>query len=175
MKTHRYSFLLVILLAFVSCKEDVFESPNMSVERYVKLLKSGKYDDAALPAFSSKDIPELLTYRNESQIITNYPINPLSSSLAQESTLGMYVCMYVLWTIESIRAKSLGNEYLMGAFPSQQPMVQKKADFEYIEQNQQVQTEVSDSYLEWWETNKTKNFSEFHEIDPLENTDYRWL
>lgn len=63
----------------------------MSVARYIELLKDGKYDYAALLAFISKDIPELLNYRNESQIISNYSINPLSSSLPKESMLGMYV------------------------------------------------------------------------------------
>ncbi|WP_200978351.1 DUF4943 family protein [Echinicola sp. 20G] len=163
-------FLILFLLVIVGCKDE-FEPPDMTVDHYVELLIAGKYNDSALPAFDSKDIPELLNFRNESQIINNYPISPLSSSLAQECTLGMYV----LWTIESIRAKSIGDEYLMGAFPSQLPMVMKKEDFEYIEQNQQVQKEVADSYFNWWESNKDNDFSQFHKVDPLLDTDYRWF
>lgn len=170
MKRTGLAVLLLFLLVFAGCKEE-FESPNMSVERYIELLKAGKYDDSALPAFSSEDIPKLLSFRNESQIIANYPIYPLSSSLAGECTLGMYV----LWTVESIRAKSVDNAYLMGGFPSQQPMVMKKENFEYIEQNQEVQKEVADSYFNWWESNKNQDLSEFDDSDPLESTDYRWF
>lgn len=170
MKASPNLLFISLLLIFIGCKEE-FESPKMSVDRYVKLLKAGKYNDMAMPAFSSNDIPELLSFRNENQIIINYPINPLSSSLAQECTLGMYV----LWTIESIRAKSLDNAYLMGGFPSQQPMVMKKENFEYIEQNQEIQEEVADSYFDWWESNKNQNFTEFDDSDPLANTEYRWF
>ncbi len=63
----------------------------------------------------------------------------------------------------------------MGGFPSQQPMVMKKENFEYIEQNQEIQEEVADSYFDWWESNKNQNFSEFDDYDPLANTEYRWL
>ena len=169
MKLLQYSVFFVLLLVFVAC-EDKTDSPKMSVERYVEQLKAGKYDNMELPDFSSEDIPKLLSYRNETELITGFPVNFISSSVTQEVTLGMYV----LWTVESIRARSVASEFLVGTFPSQNPVVENRADFGYIEQNQQVLKEVADSYFEWWESNKTQDFSEFHQIDPLGTTAYRW-
>ena len=169
MKQLQSAVFFVLLSIFFGC-EDKSESPKMSVERYVEQLKAGKYDNMELPDFSSEDIPKLLSYRNETELITGFPINYISSSLTQECALGMYV----LWTVESIRARSIGSEFLVGTFPSQNPVVKNREDFEYIEQNQQVLKEVADSYFEWWESNKIQDFSEFHQIDPLGTTAYRW-
>ena len=169
MKRTGIAIFLLFLLVFAGCKDES-ESPNMSVERYVELLKTGKYDDWKLPAFSAKDIAELLAYRNDTRMISNFPVNPISSSWNPEISLGMYV----LWTIESIRAGAVESEGLIGSFPSQNPVVKNRYDFSFIEQNPQVQTAVADAYFEWWEGNKGKDFSQFHQIDPLGSTDYRW-
>lgn len=169
LKTFKISFLFIFIPCLFSCI-DKSESPEMSVERYVDLLKTGKYEHWELPEFSSKDISKLLSYRNEQQKIKNFPTNPISSYLTEESTLGMYI----LWTIESVRAKSLGSEFLTGSFPSQNPIVENRISFELIEQNLQVQQEIADRYIIWWESNKMKDFSEFDQIDPLEDTSYRW-
>lgn len=169
MKLLQSAVFFVFLLVFAGC-EDKSESPKMSVERYVEQLRAGSYDNTELPDFSSKDIPELLSYRNETELITGFPINYISSSLTPECTLGMYI----LWTVESIRARSIGSEFLVGTFPSQNPVVKNREDLEYIEQNQQVQQEVADSYFDWWESNKSQDFSKFHQIDPLGITAYRW-
>jgi hypothetical protein len=29
-------------------------------------------------------------------------------------------------------------------------------------------------YFDWWESNKSQDFSKFHQIDPLGTTAYRW-
>tara|TARA_R110002072_G_scaffold264748_1_gene423570 strand:- start:42368 stop:42781 length:414 start_codon:yes stop_codon:yes gene_type:complete len=136
----------------------------------VELLKQGKYDADQLPEFSSSDIPALLTYRNEIQVIKDFPVNTLSSSLTSECTLGMYV----LWTIESIRARAINSKYLFHTYPSQNPVVENKVDFEWIEQSDAVLATVAQSYFDWWESNKNKDFDKFKEIDPLSNTEYRW-
>lgn len=161
--------LLLILLVFAGCKDES-ESPNMSVERYVELLKAGKYEHWQLPNFSSNDIPKLLNFRNEKQIIEGFPVNTLSSSLTPECTLGVYV----LWTIESIRARSIGSKFLMGTFPSQNPVVKDRQSLEFVEQTDLIQQKIADSYFDWWESNKSKDFSEFNQIDPLEKTKFRW-
>lgn len=170
LKTSSLSIFLIALLAiFFSC-EDKPESPNLSVERYVSLLKANKYDNSELPEFDANDIEKLLAYRNENQIITDFPRNPISSSITVESTLGMYI----LWTIESIRARSFGSEFLIGTFPSQNPVIKYKESLEFVVQTNLIQQEIADSYYDWWESNKAKDFSEFNQIDPLEETDYRW-
>lgn len=79
---------------------------NLSVEKYVELLETGKYDTIGLPSFTYKDIPGLLKYRNNKQIIIDFPVNPFSSFAGYECKLGVYV----LWTIESIRAVAINKE-----------------------------------------------------------------
>ncbi|WP_192349973.1 DUF4943 family protein [Algoriphagus sp. Y33] len=169
MKAIRLPISIFLLLIFLGC-EDKSEPPKMDVERYVNLLKAGDYDHWELPDFNSKDIPKLLSYRNETEIISDYPINALSSAWFPECSLGMYI----LWTVESIRARSIGSELLTRTFPSLNPFVKNRVDLEYLEQTAQLQQEVADSYFEWWESNKNKDFTEFDEIDPLADTEYRW-
>jgi hypothetical protein len=142
---------------------------NITVERFVELLKQVKYDADQLPEFSSRDIPALLAYRDESQLIKDFPINMISSYMLSECTLGMYI----LWTIESIRARAVKSD-MIGTFPSQNPVVENKADLEWIDQSDSVRASVAQSYFDWWESNKNKDFDKFKEIDPLSNTEYRW-
>ena len=35
-------------------------------------------------------------------------------------------------------------------------------------------TMAAKAYFDWWENNKDKKFDDFKNIDPLENTDYKW-
>lgn len=164
-----FCFLLVLMVALVGCGDQT-ESPSMSVDRYVQLLAAGNYKHGELPDFSSNDISELLSYRNDTRVISGFPVNLISSAYTPEVTLGMYV----LWTIESIRARSIGSKFLVGTFPSQNPILELRATFQVVEQSNDLQQEIADAYFDWWEQNKKKNFREFHEVDPLENTDYKW-
>jgi hypothetical protein len=147
------------------------ETKNLDVETYIELLKSNKYNSLNLPAFAHKDIPELLQYRNENQIITDFPQNSVSSLLRPECKLGMYV----LWTVESIRAVSINSEFLIMRFPSQNPILALRDSIELELVSDTVShTIAADAYYDWWENNKNKDFEDFKNIDPLENTDYRW-
>ena len=80
----------------------------------------------------------------------------------------------MLWTVESIRARAIDSEYLIGTFPSQNPIVENKNNFEWVEQSEDVRATVAESYFSWWEINKSKNFDEFKYIDPLNETELRW-
>lgn len=166
---------IVCLISFngtISCdKNEPEKASNFTVEKYIELLKSNSYDSLNLPAFSYADIPTLLEYRNETQIITNFPHNPISSLFRPECSLRMYV----LWTIESIRAVATNSKYLIMRFPSQNPVLALRNATEF----QMVTDSVSEiiaaqAYFDWWENNKQKDFNEFKFIDPLVNTDYRW-
>jgi len=83
--------------------------------------------------------------------------------------------MYVLWTIESIRAVANQSEYLIMRFPSQNPILALRDSNElslgYSNESHQI---AAKAYFDWWENNKQKNFNEFKNIDPLILTDYRW-
>lgn len=169
MKTLKILLIYLCLISFFGCGDDSDPS-NISVERYVELLKKDDYDASELPNFTSKDIPALLTYRNESQLIKDFPVNMISSYWLPDCNLGMYV----LWTIESIRARAIDSEYLIGTFPSQNPIVEKRDNPSSVVANNEIQELIAKSYFDWWEINKNKDFDLFKEIDPLKDTEFRW-
>jgi len=147
------------------------EVSNLGIQEYIELLKANKYDSANLPSFTYRDIPALLEYRNEKEIITNFPRNPISSLYGPECTLGIYV----LWTVESIRAVSINSPKLILRFPSLNPVLALQNSEEhtvvYTDQSHEIDAKA---YFNWWEVNKHRNFSAFNQIDPLEGTEYRW-
>ena len=171
MKTLKSLILLVTLILVMTNCEDKKELSNLSVERYVELLKANQYDSNRLPAFTYNDIPALLKYRNESQLITNFPQNPISSLYNEKCTLGIYV----LWTIESIRLTAINSPYLIMGFPSQNPILALRDlnELKLVSDEISHQT-VSKAYYDWWENNKNKNFNESKNIDPLQKTKYKW-
>ena len=171
MKTVKLIIVLVSLAISTSCHKDNDEDiKNVNVDQYIELLKSGKYDSVDLPAFTCQDIPALLAYRNEAQKITNFPRNGISSYYQQDCTLGLYV----LWTIESIRAVAVNSKYLIGRFPSQNPL-REKSDYSELFLDTSKSNEIaSKAYYDWWINNTKKDFSEFKNIDPLKNTVYKW-
>ena len=167
--------ILLLILPFgilFSCQNNSLDViSNANVDRYINLLKANKYDSITLPAFSSNEIPALLMYRNDTQLISHFPYNPISSMMVSECKLGIYV----LWTIESIRATSINSEYLIMRFPSQTPVLVLKdsQDFQTVIDDTSF-IEVANAYYNWWQNNKQKDFNDFKNIDPLVNTKYKW-
>ncbi len=171
MKIFRTIVICILLISSFGChKNELEDLNNLSVAQYIELLKEGKYDSTDLPNFTYKDIPALLAYRNETQTITNYPHNWISSLWMPECSLGMYV----LWTIESIRSMATDSEYLISRFPSQNPVVQQRGEPFDLSSGTEIQKIISAAYYNWWKENKRRNFDEFKHIDPLSNTEYRW-
>jgi hypothetical protein len=159
------------MICILSCtKKDSEEIESIDVDNYIELLKSNQYDSGDLPVFTNYDIPALLQYRDELQIICVFPRNGISSFSQRDCKLGVYV----LWTIESIRAVAINSEYLIGRFPSQNPIVQKREDWSGLEHGDEVHKIISQAYFDWWEGNKHKDFDEFKNVDPLIETEYRW-
>ena len=170
MKTLKTFILLITFVGLISC-DDNKEISNVTVDKYVELLKANQYDSINLPAFTYNDIPTLLKYRNDTQVITNFPHNGISSLYAPNCTLGMYV----LWTIESIRAVSINSKYLIMRFPSQNPILALRDSVDLMLVNDDTSHKIAaKAYFDWWENNKQKNFGEFKDIDPLVETKYRW-
>ena len=171
MKTVKLIIVLLSLIISVSChKGNDQEIKNVMVNQYIELLKFGKYDSVDLPAFIYLDIPALLAYRNETQKITNFPRNGISSFYQRDCTLGLYV----LWTIESIRAVAINSKYLIGRFPSQNPLLEKSDYSELFLDTNETHEIASKAYLDWWVSNNRKDFIEFKNIDPLKSTVYKW-
>ncbi len=172
MKTLKFLIILISLIGFISCdKNNDQEISNINVDSYIKLLKSNKYDSLNLPEFTYNDISSLLEYRNETEIIRDFPYNGISSLYAPECKLGMYV----LWTIESIRAVAIDSEYLIMRFPSQNPILSLRDSEElnlvYDNQSHEI---AAKAYFDWWENNNHKDFEEFKNVDPLTETYYKW-
>lgn len=164
-------WIFIVLVSFINfgCSKNDDEIVNMDVEQYIELLKTNRYDSINLPAFTEKDIPALLKYRFETTNITKFPRNPISSYYEQECRLGMYV----LWTIESIRSVSVKSKQLIMRFPSQNPFFARR-DTEEWAMDDVTQAIAANAYYNWWKNNMFKNFEEYKNIDPLENTIYRW-
>jgi hypothetical protein len=166
MRLHYKLFILIALFGLIGCDKQV---NNPEVETYINQLKSNQYESPELPAFQSSDIPALLNYRNETMVITNFPHNGISSLWAPECKLGIYV----LWTIESIRAVEIKSEYLIGRFPSQNPILAIRAATELdLVYDDKSHKEAAKAYYDWWHSNPI--FKDKMKIDPLKNTDYRW-
>ena len=158
--------ILTTVFGLIGCEKQV---DNPEVETYINQLKSNSYESPELPAFQPSDIPALLNYRNETMVITNFPHNGISSLWAPDCKLGMYV----LWTIESIRAVEIKSEFLIGRFPSQNPILALRASAELkLVYDDESQNEAAKAYYDWWHS--IHIFKDKMKIDPLNDTDYRW-
>ena len=171
MKNQGVLSCFLLLLFFIACDKSEEEfTIDLTVEKYVDLLIKGKYNAMELPHFTKADIPQLLEYRNSRQKISNFPTNWISSYQTNESTLGMYV----LWTVESIRAVAVESELLIGRFPSQNPIVETSLQpFEMVPDEESLDV-VATAYLNWWLNNKNTDFEQFKAIDPLLETGLKW-
>jgi len=169
MKTFKLIILLIPCILFINCEEK--ERKQTEVEKYVISLKSNQYENVTLPAFTYNDIEELLKYRDAKDIITNFPRNPISSLYQEKCELGVYI----LWTIESIRAVAINSEFLTGRFPSQNPILELRAskELELVSDAEAYQV-ISNAYYNWWKDNENKSSIEIMKTDPLENTKYKW-
>jgi len=173
MKVLNYLVILTLLACLTGCNPNDDEKDiNADVETYIRLLKSNQYDSPKLPSFTPGDIPGLLQYRNDTQLINQFPRNPISSYHGGECKLGMYV----LWTIESIRAESINhNNYMVMGFPSQNPVLALKASDQLVMVfDDTFHAAAAQAYYGWWTGNQNTGFDAFKSIDPLEGTDYRW-
>ena len=158
--------MLTGLFGIIGCEK---QGDSPEVETYINQLKTNSYEAYELPAFKPSDIPALLNYRNETMVISNFPHNGISSLWGPECKLGMYV----LWTIESIRAVEIKSEYLIGRFPSLDPILALRASTELkLVYDDKSQNDAAKAYYDWW--NSVHLFKDKMKIDPLKDTDYRW-
>jgi hypothetical protein len=162
----RFKFsVLIILAGLTGCEK----ASNYNVDEYISQLKSGQYTSFELPALKPSDIPALLNYRNDTRIITNFPRNGISSMAVPECKLGIYI----LWTIESIRAVQINSEKLVGRFPSLNPILvlNNASQMELVYDNES-HMEAAKAYYEWWYS--AYLLSDKMRINPLKSTGYKW-
>ncbi len=173
MKKINYLIILTSFLIFLNgCNKNENDmTENERVENFIELISTGTYKSLNLPGFTHSDIPALLKYRNDRQVIIDFPVNPISSYAMLECRLGMFV----LWTIESIRAVSIDSPNLIMNFPSQNPvLVLRDSEPLQIIMDESSHNIAAKAYFDWWEKNKKKNFDRFNNIDPLKDTEYKW-
>jgi len=172
MKTMKLLLALIAITGIISCEknnEDV--NYKAEVEMYIHQLKEGRYESMDLPSFTAEAIPFLLNYRNEARIITNFPHNPISSLYGPECKLGVYV----LWTIESIRAVAVNSKYRIGRFPSLNPILaMRNGESLTLAASQKSHEIAAQAYYDWWFDNLELDDFALMEIDPLEQTAYVW-
>jgi hypothetical protein len=158
--------MLTALFGIIGCEK---QGDTPEVETYINQLKTNSYEAFELPAFKPSDIPALLNYRNETMIISDFPHNGISSLWGPECKLGMYV----LWTIESIRAVEIESKYLIGRFPSQNPILALRSSTELkLVFDDKSHNEAGKAYHDWYHS--VHLFKDKMKIDPLKDTDYRW-
>ncbi|NND08681.1 MAG: DUF4943 family protein [Saprospiraceae bacterium] len=151
-------------LLLVSCSKQNAELSK--VEALIEALKEGNWETIKAPDFSDYSIAELLEFRNDKSQISSFPSNPISSFYMEEVSLGMYV----LWTIGSIRMRTIEDPdfYL---FASLNPRIVRGSTGELVDQ-EVVFPEVSAAYFAWW--NSSLSTDAKLQINPLEQLDLIW-
>ena len=151
-------------LLFTFCGQQ--KSELSKVESFIETLKENNNERIEAPDFNEENISELLEYRNDSSIISNFPRNPLSSFYMEEVSIGMYI----LWTVETIRLKA-NNDPDFYLFASLNPRVMRLSSGELVDQGA-VLPEVAAAYAVWW--NSSLSIQEKLGVNPLEELDLSW-
>ncbi len=167
----KLKYLILLILGLSGCKQELKDKePEKAVKQFVQQLKRATYKEYGLPEFEPRHIPELLKYSNDTTVITQFPRNGISSAWIPEVYLGTYV----LWNIESVRARAASSQFLVpGGFPSLNPFLRSKTREDvHLILSKEAQKAASDAYAVWW--NRYLPFDQLKNIDPLASTDYEW-
>ena len=150
---------------FYRKREIRYEIPDL-----IEMLKSGKFH-GGIPLLSRADIPQLLSWCNDSTLITSFPVNPLSSFSISQVRLGMLS----LWFIESIRIAE-GNRFILPyeKYPSLNPRLKCLNENESNMSGLDKMKKATQAYSEWWEFVKNLGPVKSSKINPLDGTDLRW-
>jgi len=166
MKTTLKFFLIIVVAAIYGCDK---KTDNEEVKIYIDKLISGDYVAYDMPVFTTGDIPALLEYRDAASVITNFPRNPVSSYFQSECRLGVYV----LWTVESVRAVENDTYGLIGRFPSKNSVIALRETHEFKPVTDgHSHREISRAYYEWWYS--SSYLTDKMKSDPLAGTKYIW-
>ncbi len=159
-------FFHFILLGVITFSCSIAKEQRNAVDLFIDDLKDQKTRVLEVPEFTKEDIDDLLSYRNDDELITEFPRNLLSSFYQEEVSIGMYV----LWIIESVRITE--NENLDAfKFASLNPRVAELPSGNILNQVD-VLPEVANAYDEWW--NSTEDLEDKLNIDPLNTLVYFW-
>ena len=160
--------LFSAVLILISCQKSHWDNPT--VDQFVTMIKKGNYDSPYLPNFQPNDIERLLHYANDFQKIKSFPINSISSYMPTEFRLGE--CL--LWTVESVRL-NYDQTSEFKKYPSLVPQL--------IIPGGTINPEIAtlddlnraySLYSTWWTNNKSQDFGNFRNINPLKDAVLMW-
>lgn len=165
MKAKLFLFAIAIMTLFAACEKD-----SRKVDKYIREMKDGNYDDFSIPKFEPSDIPALLQYADDKTLVTNFPRNLISSLMIERCHVGTIA----LWTIESIRKCELNDcENKYDRFPSLNPIVHwRDPKMSSIPNSEAILPELKQIYTDWW--NSDTIFKNLMKTDPLEDSLYKW-
>jgi hypothetical protein len=168
---------IIFFFAFISCQKERFDVQNPDVDLFVKQLKAGDYHCyhkneegenlwLLMPGFRDVNIPALLKYASDTAVISDFPVNPMSSRRPFPPDREYFILAEcLLWTIEGIRnGTGFGSldPYLVRAeWPDNQELV-KGTEILVVRQH----------YQEWWSDYKN---GDWKSANPLKDADYRWF
>jgi len=159
---------LSFTLILISCQKSHWDNPT--VDQFVTMVKKGNYDSPYLPNFQPNDIERLLHYANDFQKIKAFPINPISSYMPTELRLGE--CL--LWTVESVRL-NYDQTSEFKKYPSLVPqLIIPGGTWEPQIASVDDLNRAYNLYLAWWTNNKTKDFDDFRNTNPLIDAVLMW-
>jgi len=151
-------------------------TPSYHIDTLIYLLKTDNYHHRgiySIPKLNWEDIPKLLEIGNIESKITNFPRNPVSSSIQKDCYLGIIS----LWLIESIRIiERDGLINPMDKFPSMHPyLIDEKNQTRSRDPNtvESMKTALL-SYKNWWQTVKNMDKREACKISPVKETNLGW-
>ena len=161
-------FFLAVLCTVTSCKDE-FDMRNPDVDRFVSLLKDGTYINKAgheLPDFKIEHVERLLSYSQDTSILSFFPSNPISSKRTYPKVLSECI----LWTIDGIRLES--------RYPSLEPRLKDTLAYDPAKDLPRLTgkelVEIADIYSNWYHDYKSSPSNALRKKHLLENTTYKW-
>lgn len=165
---------------FLGCERNSFDVNNPDVEKFVKQLKDGTYNEfeqtedgvrlwAKMPSFSKEDVPALISLSKDTDLVTpcdHFPVNPLSSMWPYRVVDGKECIMlgeYLLWCAEAVIE---GMEYA-----SLNPVLVNVNDSPVHRLSGTEILSVREIYLDWWDQYGNLDDPGTH---PLDGTGYEW-
>lgn len=165
----RNCVILLIFLVLGSCQQEEFDVKKPDVDLFVKLLKSGKYEQQAgyvLPDFNTRHLERLVRYLGDTSVIHMFPGNPISSKHTNPKILNE--CL--MWTIDGIRFE---NKY-----PSLEAILIDATIFSeatgYARLSGKELTEIGQWYKSWYQAYQSNPTADLRKKDLFAHTTYQW-
>jgi hypothetical protein len=157
---------IILLIPFFLTAQEI--NNPYTLDEFLEALQNDNYSsEYKNMIFTYEEIPELLENSDNTNIIQNFPRNPLSSFYQTHVEAGA-VC---LWIIEGIR-KNDGEFNLanFNEYPSLNPLLESDGSISTDNLNEEeILLEAVKCYERWWNDNSI-DLSDKLKINPLKNS-----